>query len=202
MCSGLVLMVFLDLLVKTMPFDVWIYIYVYIPWFRVLVGIRRKWIGECQIPLLRWSDSREFADSRESLDSRESFRVPELNPFFANRPSGGLKIANRSFEAIRANRWHVLKIGFFVSVSRFVRIDSRESPQFGLRIAGPSTCRFSKCRFSAELEKIGKYSRWGVASKNKSKNPWVCIFTLLPCRNRCRFSESGFLFRRCTYQRK
>ena len=39
-----------------------------------------------------------------------------------------------------------------------------------------------------------KYSRWGAASKNKSKKPWVCIFTLLPCRNRCRFSESGFLF--------
>ena len=34
----------------------------------------------------------------------------------------------------------------------------------------------------------------GAASKNKSRNPWIGIFTLLPCRNRCRFSESGFLF--------
>ena len=60
------------------------------------------------------------------------FRVPELNPFFANRASGGLKIANRRFEAIRSNRSHVMKIGVFL------RIDSRESPRFALRIAGPS----------------------------------------------------------------
>ena len=32
------------------------------------------------------------------------FRVPELNPIFANRASGGLNIANRRFEAIRVNR--------------------------------------------------------------------------------------------------
>ena len=37
------------------------------------------------------------------------------------------------FEAIRANRSHVMKIGFFF----FLRIDSRESPRFALRIAGP-----------------------------------------------------------------
>ena len=49
------------------------------------------------------------------------FRVPELNPFFANRASGGLKIANRRFEAIRANRSNIMKIG--VSL----RIDLRES---------------------------------------------------------------------------
>ena len=41
------------------------------------------------------------------------FRIPELNPFFANRASGGLKIANRRFEAIRANRSHVMRTGFF-----------------------------------------------------------------------------------------
>ena len=55
--------------------------------------------------------------------------VPELNPLFANRASG-LTIANRRFEAIRANRSHVMKIGVFL------RIDSRES--ITLRIAGPS----------------------------------------------------------------
>ena len=49
------------------------------------------------------------------------FRVPELNPLFANRASEGLKIANRRFEAIRANRSHVMKIGVCL------RIDSRES---------------------------------------------------------------------------
>ena len=43
------------------------------------------------------------------------FRVPELNPFLANRAS------NHRFEAICANRSHVAKIVFFL------RIDSRES---------------------------------------------------------------------------
>ena len=122
-----------------------------------------------------------------------------LNPFFANRVLGGLKIANGSFEAIRANRSHVMKLGVFLggrlmhhqnvslqnapskrtlltslkrskagspqlkrskkyvlmvhfavirfdgasgarqfSANRFARIDSRESPRFALRIAGPS----------------------------------------------------------------
>ena len=62
------------------------------------------------------------------------FRVPELNPFFRKSRFGGLKNANRGFEveAIRANRSHVLKIG--VSL----RIDSRESPRFALRVAGLS----------------------------------------------------------------
>ena len=32
-----------------------------------------------------------------------------------------------------------------------------------------------------------------AASKDKSKIPWASIFTLSPCRNRCRFSV-GFLF--------
>ena len=50
------------------------------------------------------------------------FRVPELNPlFFCESCFGGLKIANRRFEAIHANRSHVMKIG------AFLRIDSRES---------------------------------------------------------------------------
>ena len=30
--------------------------------------------------------------------------------------------------------------------------------------------------------------------KNKSKTPWICIFTLSPCGNRCRFGESDFFF--------
>ena len=35
-------------------------------------------------------------------------------------------------------------------------------------------CRFRKCRFSAELEKLEKkHSRWGASSKNKSKKPWA-----------------------------
>ena len=44
------------------------------------------------------------------------FRVPELTPFSANRASAPLKIANRRFEAIRANRLHLMKVGSFQTV--------------------------------------------------------------------------------------
>ena len=43
-------------------------------------------------------------------------------------------------------------------------------------------------------EKIWKMSRWGTASKNKSKTPWASILTLSPCGNRCRFSERAIWF--------
>ena len=60
-------------------------------------------------------------------------------PLFCESRFGGLKIANRRFEAIRANRSNFVKIGVFL------RIDSRESiraiARFALRIAGPSTPR-------------------------------------------------------------
>ena len=49
------------------------------------------------------------------------FRVPELNPFFCESRFRGAKIANRRFEAIRANHSHVMKTG------GFLRIDLRES---------------------------------------------------------------------------
>ena len=55
------------------------------------------------------------------LISANRFRDPKLNPFFANRASGHKKIANRRFEAFRANRSNVMKIRVFL------RIDSRES---------------------------------------------------------------------------
>ena len=48
-------------------------------------------------------------------------RVPELSPFFLRIALRGQKIANHRFEAIRANRSHIMKIGVFL------RIDSRES---------------------------------------------------------------------------
>ena len=53
------------------------------------------------------------------------FRVPELNPCFCESRFGGLKIANRRFEAIRANRSNVMKYGFFcesIRANRFMRI--------------------------------------------------------------------------------
>ena len=57
------------------------------------------------------------------------FRRPEMNPFSCESRFGGLKIANRRFEAIRANSPHVMKLGVHL------RIDSRESflgvPQMG-----------------------------------------------------------------------
>ena len=73
-----------------------------------------------------------FADSRESPHSRESFQGSQAEPLFYCEScfgGGGLKIANRRFEAIRANCSHVLKIRVFL------RIDSRESPRFALRTA-------------------------------------------------------------------
>ena len=59
------------------------------------------------------------------------FTVPELNPFVCESRfgGGGAKIANRRFGAIRANR---------PETGVFLRIDSRESPRFALRVAGPS----------------------------------------------------------------
>ena len=54
--------------------------------------------------------ANRFADLRESPDSRESFQGSRAEPLFANRASGGLKIVNRGFEAIRANRLHVMRI--------------------------------------------------------------------------------------------
>ena len=62
--------------------------------------------------------ANRFADSRESPDSRESFQGSqfETEPLFSESRfrGGGLKIANRRFKAIRANRSHVMKIVFFL----------------------------------------------------------------------------------------
>ena len=55
-----------------------------------------------------------FADSRGSPDSpRIVFRVSRTETFFANRASWGLRLANRRFEAILANRPARYEIGFF-----------------------------------------------------------------------------------------
>ena len=69
--------------------------------------------------------ANRFADSRASLDSRESFQGSLTEPLFCESRFGGLKIANRRFEAIRANRSHVMKIGVFcesIRTNRFTRI--------------------------------------------------------------------------------
>ena len=45
------------------------------------------------------------------------FRVPEVNVSFCESRFGGLKIANRRFEAIRANHSHVMKVVNFISAN-------------------------------------------------------------------------------------
>ena len=92
---------------------------------------------------LRWPDSRESIRRLESIRANRlilanRFRVPELSPFFCESRFGGLKIANRRFEAIRSNRSHVMKLGIRVfSANRFAR--------FALRIAGPSKLLSQRC---------------------------------------------------------
>ena len=95
---------------------------------------------------LRWPDSRESIRRFARIDSQiranrlifaNRVKVPKLNPFFCESRFRGLTIANRRFEAIRANRSHVVKIGFFL------RIDSRASihancPDSRCKNAGPS----------------------------------------------------------------
>ena len=75
---------------------------------------------------LRWPPIRanRFADSRASLDSRDSFQGSRTEPRFCESRFGGAKVANRRFQAIRANRSHVMKTGFYLF---FLRIGSRES---------------------------------------------------------------------------
>ena len=67
--------------------------------------------------------ANRFADSRASHDSCESFQGSRTGPpFFCESGFGGLKIANRGFEAVRANRSHYENRGF--SANRFARIAS------------------------------------------------------------------------------
>ena len=81
-------------------------------------------------------ETPRFSFSQESLDSHESFQGSRSEPLFCESRFGGL--TNRRFEAIRANRLHVMKIWGF-SANQFARIFSqRKSPRFALRIAWPS----------------------------------------------------------------
>ena len=109
-------------------------------------------------------------DSQISPDSRESFQGSRTEPLSCESRFGGLKVANRRFEAIRANRSHVARIG--VSL----RIDSRESSRFALRIAGPSKYDVSKCVHRSKtpiLIEEQHCSRVGVVSGRPS---WLCCF--------------------------
>ena len=69
--------------------------------------------------------ANRFADSRESPESRESFQGSRTEPLFLRIAPWRAKhfITNRRFDAIRANRSHVIKIG----LAFFLRIDFHES---------------------------------------------------------------------------
>ena len=66
----------------------------------------------------------EFRANCLTLVDRFRVRFPNWTFFFCELRFGELKIANRRFEAIRANRSHVMKIGFFFffRANRFARI--------------------------------------------------------------------------------
>ena len=87
--------------------------------------------------------ANRFADPRKSPDSRESFQGSRTEPLLCEPRFGGLKIANRRFEAIRASR-----LKRHENMGFFARIDSRESIRFALRIAGPSAICTSLIRCS------------------------------------------------------
>ena len=77
--------------------------------------------------------ANRFADSHESPGSRESFQGSRTEPLFSESRFGGPKIANRRFEAIRANRSHVMKIPvlpFLVFVDFLVFFPARISLLF------------------------------------------------------------------------
>ena len=80
-------------------------------------GIAPKIAG----PGLRWPDSREsirrFARIAPQILANR-FGVPELNPLSCESRFGGLKTANRRFEAICANRSHVMEMGVFLWVRK------------------------------------------------------------------------------------
>ena len=103
--------------------------------------------------------ANRFADSRGSPDSRESFRVSE--PLFWESRFGRLNIAKRRFEAIRANRSHIMQIG------GFHRIDSRES----IRANRPdSPCESPGQLSSGNRKELGNNLRATAKEQNRFRN--------------------------------
>ena len=73
--------------------------------------------------------------SSEAGDSHESLEGSRTEPFFSEMRFGALQNTNCRFEAIRANHSNATKKRVFL------RMASRESPRFALRIVGPSKQR-------------------------------------------------------------
>ena len=86
---------------------------------------RSTWIAE----LLAGSEGGHPAQrSTHKMAYVRSLR--RAKPLFCESRFAGLKIANRSFEAIRANRWHIMRMGVFMPIDscgsiRANRPDSR-----------------------------------------------------------------------------
>ena len=67
--------------------------------------------------------ANQFADSRELSASRESFQRSRTETRFCESRFARLRIANRRFDAIRANLLQVMKIGVFLQIdSRFMDV--------------------------------------------------------------------------------
>ena len=113
------------------------------------------------------------------------FGVPELTPIFCESCFGGLKIANRRFEAIRANRSHLMKIRVFL------RIDSCESIHANRpdsRFAGTqSTTLFGDHPFSI------KHPQDNFGLQNLNWHPPKCKLT--PSKTGLATSNLQFLYR-------
>ena len=119
------------------------------------------------------------------------FRVPGLNPFLANRASGGggANIANRRFEAIRANRSHVMKIEVFLRIS--------EKPRIRLGCPSWSTLKFSEAPRKLLLVDFGrKEYGYGTSWKGGStalQEPTLTVLLVLPnCPNNWVFACMQF----------
>ena len=105
--------------------------------------------------------ANRFADSRESLDSRESFQGSRTEPLFCESRcgGGGLKIANRRFEAIRANCSHIIKIGFLFTGGKSTSTQNKKSSSEQVFLnnccCAPNSCHREGAKSSCELfEKV------------------------------------------------
>ena len=100
------------------------------------------------------------------------FGVPELNPILCESRFGGLKSANRRFEAIRANRSHVMKIGIILRIAPKSRCESpghraRKFLKMPDSAGGPESSRTKKSK--AVLEEVPS-DRESVTRKKKNSN--------------------------------
>ena len=96
------------------------------------------------------------------------------------------------FDKFKAGlRTHKVRIHFSRPQNQ---MENRQTLGAGIESRRVSNAALANAALVLSSKNWKKYSRWGAASKNKSKKPWASIFTLSPCRNRCRSSESAIFF--------